>query len=93
MSHSGTICVIVGHFLLTMKSDYARFILEVTDSLLSAVQNSGKVLAWGELIELIDDAEAAVTRLRHAVVDDKHVLEARIRLLERDLRESGGNRG
>ena len=79
--------------MLTMKSDYARFILEVTDSLLSAVQNSGKVLAWGELIELIDDAEAAVTRLRHAVVDDKHVLEARIRLLERDLRESGGNRG
>ena len=65
----------------------------MSGSFLSAVQNSGKVLAWGELIELIDDAEAAVTRLRHAVVDDKHVLEARIRLLERDLRESGGNRG
>jgi hypothetical protein len=62
-------------------------------SYLSAVQNSGKILAWDELIELIGDAEEAFTNLRHAVVDDKHVLEARIRLLEREVRELEGNRG
>ena len=61
-------------------------------SILSAVQNSDKSLAWSDLIELIGDVEAAVANLRHAVVDDKHVAENKIRLLERQLREARNGR-
>ena len=59
---------------------------------LSAVQNSGKSVSWDELIELIGDAEAALLNLKTVVVDEKHVLEARIRLLERQLREASNGK-
>jgi hypothetical protein len=57
-------------------------------SYLSAVQNSGKSLSWDELIELIGDAEAALTNLKTVIIDEKHLLENRIRILERKLREA-----
>jgi len=62
-------------------------------SFLSAVQNSDKSLSHVELYELFGAVEDAIHNLRCAVVDDKHVNEARIRLLERKLREARGENG
>lgn len=60
-------------------------------TIFSAVQNSGRTLTWDETIEVIGEAEAALINLKTIFIDEKHRLEARIRLLERQLREAKHN--
>lgn len=61
-------------------------------SYLSAVQNSGNLSQWDDVTDLRHSAEEAHRALYEKLIDDRHILENRIRILERKLREANGNR-
>jgi hypothetical protein len=55
---------------------------------LSSTHNYGHVSKWQDVTDLRQDAEDALWRLANQLIDDRHVLEDRIRILERRLREA-----
>ena len=60
-------------------------------SYLSA-SNSGKPKTWEQVTVLRDNLEQSMYDFVTALIDDKHVLENRIRILERQIRELKGGR-
>lgn len=67
------------------------FVLDHTG--ISSVQNSDRLATWDEVSILRDAAEAAFRAFFEKMIDDRHVLESRIRILERQLREMRGELG
>ena len=61
----------------------------MTDSI-SSVQNSLNISHWDEVIDLRHEAEDAVRSLYEKLIDDRHVLEARVSILERHNRTLRG---
>lgn len=61
---------------------------EVSDSCISSIHSSGIVSTWDTVTDLRQDAENSLWRLVNRFIDDRHVLENRIRILERQLREA-----
>ena len=59
---------------------------------ISSIHSSGFVSPWDTVTDLRQDAEDSLYRVVNRLIDDRHVLENRIRLLERKLREAEGNR-
>ena len=57
---------------------------------ISSVQNSLNVSSWDDVTDMRHAAEDAVRSLYEKLIDDRHVLEAKISLLERDNRELRG---
>ena len=81
---------------------YGAFLVDKTTSViyiaymanyLSAVQNSSNLSSWDEIVDLRHEAEDAQRAIFGKLIDDRHVLEAKVRLLERKLREVEGSRG
>ena len=59
---------------------------------LSATHNSGKTKTWEQVTVLRDNLEQSMYDFVTALIDDKHVLEQRILILERQIRELKGGR-
>jgi len=62
----------------------------MTDLSISSIQNIGHVSHWDTVTDARQDAEDSMRRLFNVLIDDRHALENRIRVLERRLRESNG---
>ena len=65
----------------------------MTNSCISSIHSSGVVSNWDTVTDLRQDAEDSMWRVINRLIDDRHVLEDRIRILERRLREAQGNNG
>ena len=65
-------------------------LLEMADLSISSVSNIGRVSNWDKVTDLRQDAEDSMWRFFNRLIDDRHVLEDRIRILERRLREANG---
>ncbi len=63
----------------------------MADSCISSIHSSGVVSTWDTVTDLRQEAEDAAYRLINRLIDDRHVLEGRIRILERRLREAQGH--
>jgi hypothetical protein len=59
---------------------------------ISSIHSSGVVSNWDTVTDLRQDAEDSMWRFFNRLIDDRHALENRIRVLERRLREAEGNR-
>ena len=57
-----------------------------------SVANSGKTKTWEQVTVLRDNLEQSMYDFVTALIDDKHVLEQRILILERQIRELKGGR-
>ena len=64
----------------------------VADLSISSVSNIGRVSNWDTVTDLRQDAEDSMWRFFNRLIDDRHVLENRIRVLERRLREAHGKK-
>ena len=62
----------------------------MADLSISSIHNIGRVSHWDTVTDLRHDAEDSVRQLFNVLIDDRHALEDRIRVLERQLRESNG---
>ena len=67
--------------------------VEVADSSISSVHSIGNVSNWDTVTDYRQDAEDAMWRLFNRLIDDRHALEDRIRILERRLREAQASNG
>lgn len=65
----------------------------MSDQSVSSIHSIGKVSKWDEVSDLRQDAEDAAWRFYNQLVDDRHVLQNRIAILERRLREVNGKHG
>ena len=57
---------------------------------ISSVQNSLNVSSWDDVTDMRQAAEDAVRSLYEKLIDDRHVLEARLLILERHNRTLRG---
>ena len=64
--------------------------LPMADLSISSIHSIGRVSNWDTVTDARQDAEDSMRRLFNVLIDDRHALEDRIRVLERRLRESNG---
>ena len=64
--------------------------LPMSDLSISSIHSIGSVSNWDTVTDARQDAEDSMRRLFNVLIDDRHALEDRIRVLERRLRESNG---
>jgi hypothetical protein len=65
----------------------------VENSCVASIHSSGQVSNWDTVTDLRQSAEDSFYRIINRLIDDRHALEDKIRLLERQLREARKQHG